>query len=159
MRRQNSVTKPAANRLDNRLVADGLVPSRARALIQRGFVLINGIVAAKPSMTVVPGAVISLARETPSFVSRGAEKLSAALDHFGLDASGRRALDIGASTGGFTQLLLQRGAAHVYAVDVGREQLHDSLRRDPRVTALEASVRGCLVQTLSPGRSMPSPLM
>ena len=89
-------------------------------------------------MTVMPGAVIALAHETPSFVSRGAEKLGGALDHFGLDANGRRALDIGASTGGFTQLLLQRGAAHVLAVDVGREQLHDSLRGDPRVTVLES---------------------
>ena len=133
------MTKPAANRLDNRLVADGLVPSRARArdLIQRGFVLIDGVVAAKPSMTVLPGAVISLARETPSFVSRGAEKLGPALDHFCFEAHGRRALDIGASTGGFTQLLLQRGATHVFAIDVGREQLHHSLRGDPRVTALE----------------------
>ena len=133
------MTKPAANRLDNRLVADGLVPSRARArdLIQRGFVLIDGIIAAKPSMTVGPGALISLAHETPAFVSRGAEKLVSALDHFGFDVSGRSALDIGASTGGFTEILLQRGARRVLAVDVGRGQLHDSLRCDARVVTLE----------------------
>ena len=80
---------------------------------------------------------ISLSGEGPRFVSRGGEKLHAALEHFGVPVSGRRALDAGASTGGFTDCLLQAGAAHVVAVDVGRGQLAWSLRTDPRVTVLE----------------------
>ena len=116
-----------AKRLDARLVADGLAPSRARArdLILRGFVRVEGAVCDKPARNVVPEARVELIENTPQFVSRGAEKLIAALDHFGFEPKGRVALDIGASTGGVTQALLQRGARRVYAVDVGQSQLHD----------------------------------
>ncbi len=82
-------------------------------------------------------AVIAVDDPARTYVSRAALKLAHALDHFGLDVAGRVALDIGASTGGFTQVLLQRGAAHVTALDVGHGQLHETLRADPRVTVLE----------------------
>ncbi len=126
-------------RLDQMLVTRGLAPSRARAqdLIKRGFVSVGGVVCDKPAFDVKEDFAVSLAAEAPGYVSRGAEKLVAALERFGLDASGRVALDIGASTGGFTEVLLQRGAARVYAVDVGTAQLHDSLKSDSRVVSLE----------------------
>lgn len=126
-------------RLDQQLVALGLVASRSRArdLIKRGFVRIGGEVCDKASHEVREGAPVSLAEETPQYVSRGAEKLVAALDHFGFDVSGRTALDVGASTGGFTQVLLERGAKLVYAVDVGHAQLSSDLREDRRVRVME----------------------
>lgn len=126
-------------RLDQMLVTRGLVPSRARAqdLIKRGFVSIGGTVCDKPALDVKDDRAITIAHEAPSYVSRGAEKLSAALAHFGFDPSGRVALDVGASTGGFTEVLLEQGAARVYAVDVGTAQLHPRLREDPRVVSLE----------------------
>lgn len=126
-------------RLDQTLVARGLVPSRARAqdLIKRGFVRIGGQVCGKPAFDVRDGMVIDIAQDAPSYVSRGAEKLVAALDRFAFDASGRIALDVGASTGGFTQVLLERGAARVFAVDVGTGQLHPDVKYHPRVCALE----------------------
>lgn len=128
-----------ATRLDARLVSDGLVPSRARArdLILRGFVRVEGAICDKPARTVSLDARVELIENTPQFVSRGAEKLIAALDHFGFDPADLVALDIGASTGGFTQALLQRGARRVYAVDVGQSQLHDTLKSDARVVSLE----------------------
>jgi 23S rRNA (cytidine1920-2'-O)/16S rRNA (cytidine1409-2'-O)-methyltransferase len=98
---------------------------------------VGGAPAEKPSRLVAPEEPLRIAGEAPRFVSRGGEKLAAALDHFAVDVSGRTALDVGASTGGFTDCLLQRGAARVVAVDVGRGQLHERLRADPRVTVLE----------------------
>lgn len=128
-------------RLDMTLVERGLVASRARArdVIRRGLVLINGAVTDKPATLVDAGAQLSvLDGAGTEYVSRSALKLKAALDHFGFDPAGATALDIGASTGGFTQLLLERTAARVYAVDVGRGQLDHRLRDDPRVVSLEA---------------------
>ena len=97
----------------------------------------GGAPAEKASRLVAPEEPVRIAGDGPRFVSRGGEKLDAALDQFGLDVAGRAALDAGASTGGFTDCLLQRGAARVVAVDVGRGQLHQRLRTDPRVTVLE----------------------
>ncbi len=127
------------SRLDIRLVSDGLVASRSRArdLILRGFVRVDGVPCVRPAEAVTARAKITLDDASPGFVSRGAEKLVAALDHFGFDPNGHAALDVGASTGGFTEVLLLRGAERVYAVDVGRGQLHERLRREPRVVALE----------------------
>lgn len=129
----------SASRLDARLVADGLVATRSRArdLILRGFVRVGGVTCVKPSQTCRPDACIEIASDAPAYVSRGAEKLLAALDHFGFDLTGQVALDVGASTGGFSQVLLERGARRVYAVDVGTAQLHPLLRADPRVVSLE----------------------
>lgn len=126
-------------RLDQRLVAEGLVPSRSRArdLILRGFVSIDGKVCARPAQAVAASARVGLNEEAPRYVSRGAEKLIAALDAFGFDPTGRVALDAGTSTGGFTQVLLERGASRVYAVDVGTAQLHAHIRHDPRVAVME----------------------
>lgn len=131
---------PTHQRLDQHLVSAGLAPTRARArdLILRGFVSVDGRVCIKPAHTVGAGTIVALAYDTPGYVSRGAEKLVAALDHFGFDPSARIALDVGASTGGFTQVLLARGAAKVYAVDVGHGQLHETLRAEPRVVVLES---------------------
>jgi 23S rRNA (cytidine1920-2'-O)/16S rRNA (cytidine1409-2'-O)-methyltransferase len=141
-----------AMRLDARLVNDGLVPSRARArdLILRGFVRVEGAICDKPARTIAPDARVELIDNAPQFVSRGAEKLIAALDHFGFDPAGCVALDLGASTGGFTQALLQRGARRVYAVDVGQSQLHDTLKSDPRVISLEKQDARALTPELVP---------
>ena len=126
-------------RLDSRLVELGLVSSRARAqdLIRRGLVEIGGVVELRPSTGVAAGAAIRLSRSAGDYVSRGAVKLMAALDHFRFPVTGVTALDVGASTGGFTQALLERGAARVYAVDVGHGQLHARLAGDARVVSLE----------------------
>src|SRR5437764_3934586 len=128
-------------RLDAELVRRGLVPSReqAREVIASGRVVVAGAPAEKAARMVDAGEPVELIGPGPRFVSRGGEKLDAALDRFGIDVTGRRALDAGASTGGFTDCLLQRGAAAVTAVDVGRGQLHERLRADPRITALERS--------------------
>ncbi len=128
-------------RLDVELVERGLCPSRARArdLILRGLVRVEGAVAAKAGAGVQPSDAIAIAAGAGDFVSRGADKLLAAIDHFGFAVAGVTAVDIGASTGGFTQVLLSRGADKVFAVDVGRDQLHVRLRADPRVIALEAT--------------------
>jgi 23S rRNA (cytidine1920-2'-O)/16S rRNA (cytidine1409-2'-O)-methyltransferase len=125
-------------RLDAALVERGLVPSRARAqaAVAAGQVRVNGAVAARPAAPVDDDADLVVAAPPP-FVSRGGEKLAGALDDFGLDVADARALDLGASTGGFTDCLLQRGAASVVAVDVGYGQLAWPLRNDPRVTVLE----------------------
>lgn len=125
-------------RADLLLVARGLAESRAkaRAAIEAGGVLANGAPVAKPSDLIDETAELDVTPPHP-WVSRGGVKLAAALDAFGIDPAGRICLDVGASTGGFTHVLLTRGAAHVYAVDVGRDQLHASLRSDPRVTSLE----------------------
>jgi 23S rRNA (cytidine1920-2'-O)/16S rRNA (cytidine1409-2'-O)-methyltransferase len=126
-------------RLDVRMVELGLAPSRAQArdLIRRGLVEIAGAVATKPGADVAPDAVIRLSPAAAPHVSRGALKLIAALDHFGFSVQDIVALDIGASTGGFTEVLLERGARRVYAVDVGHGQLHPSLAQDARVVSLE----------------------
>ena len=125
-------------RLDQVLVAQGLVPSRqrAQAMVRAGLVRVAGEVADRPDQLVSPDVGIDLAR-TKEFVSRGGEKLTAALDAFGIDPTGRVGLDVGASTGGFTDVLLRRGASAVVAVDVGYGQLAWSLRQDPRVIVLE----------------------
>src|SRR5437764_14383786 len=126
-------------RLDAELVRRGLVPSReqAREVIASGRVVVGGAPAEKAARMVDAGEPVELIGPGPRFVSRGGEKLDAALDRFGIDVTGRRALDAGASTGGFTDCLLQRGAAAVTAVDVGRGQLHQRLRGDPRVVVVE----------------------
>jgi 23S rRNA (cytidine1920-2'-O)/16S rRNA (cytidine1409-2'-O)-methyltransferase len=126
-------------RLDADLVRRGLVASRSEAqhLIDEHRVLVNGAVADKAARQVAPGDQVVVSGPPPRFVGRGGWKLDHALDVFGLDVAGMRALDAGASTGGFTDCLLQRGAHHVVAVDVGHGQLHERLRADPRVTNLE----------------------
>ncbi len=125
-------------RLDQLLVARGLAQSRAQAqaLILAGRVLVEGSPAAKAGTPIPDGSAITL-KAAPRFVSRGGEKLAAALDHFRVSPAGKVALDAGASTGGFTHVLLLGGAARVYAVDVGYGQLDASLRADPRVVSLE----------------------
>ncbi len=125
-------------RLDRLLVERGLAPSReqARRLIMAGEVQVNEQVVDKPGRLVPEDAPVQVRRQ-PRYVSRGGLKLEAALDRFGLDVSGKVAVDVGASTGGFTDCLLQRGAAKVYAVDVGYGQLAWKLRQDPRVIPLE----------------------
>ena len=110
---------------------------RAQDDIAAGRVLVSGSVAAKASRLVDPAEPIELVGPPPRFVSRGGEKLDAALERFGIDVRGRRCLDAGASTGGFTDCLLQRGAAEVVAVDVGFGQLHERLRADDRVRNFE----------------------
>lgn len=126
-------------RLDAEMVARGLAETRARAqgLILSGRVLLSGTVAAKCGAPVKPGQPIDLVPAPRAFVSRGGEKLAGALDDFGVTVEGAVALDVGASTGGFTDCLLRRGAARVYAVDVGKALIDDSLRRDPRVVVIE----------------------
>jgi 23S rRNA (cytidine1920-2'-O)/16S rRNA (cytidine1409-2'-O)-methyltransferase len=139
-------------RLDQTLVARGLVPSRARAqdLIRRGFVRVAGLSCDKPAFDVKGAPDIELAADAPDFVSRGAEKLAAALDHFNFDPAGAVALDVGASTGGFTEVLLERGARRVYAIDVGSAQLHQKLKSDPRVVPLENCDARALSRELVP---------
>jgi 23S rRNA (cytidine1920-2'-O)/16S rRNA (cytidine1409-2'-O)-methyltransferase len=128
----------ARHRIDRLLVERGLFDSRAKAqaAIEAGLVTANDALVRKASEEVAADAAL---RATPAhpYVSRGGVKLAAALDHFGFDPKGRICLDVGASTGGFTQVLLERGAAKVYAVDVGRGQLHESLRKRPGVVSLE----------------------
>jgi 23S rRNA (cytidine1920-2'-O)/16S rRNA (cytidine1409-2'-O)-methyltransferase len=121
-------------RADVFLVENGFARSRSEAqdAIRSGLVRADGVVIAKSSQTMPSGAVIEYEKPHP-FVSRGGIKLAAALDHFGLSLAGRVCLDLGASTGGFTEVLLQRGAARVYAVDVGHGQMDAELARDPRI--------------------------
>jgi 23S rRNA (cytidine1920-2'-O)/16S rRNA (cytidine1409-2'-O)-methyltransferase len=121
-------------RADVFLVENGFAKSRseAQAAIRAGLVRVDGVPVAKPSQTVPAGAAIEYERPH-AFVSRGGIKLTAALDHFGLSPENRVCLDLGASTGGFTQVLLQRGAARAYAVDVGHGQMDVELAHDPRI--------------------------
>ena len=128
-------------RLDRILVDRGLALTRSRAadLIRLGAVSVEGVTALKPGALLDPGASLVVDTEASPFVSRGGLKLAAALDAFRLDPNDLIALDIGASTGGFTEVLLERGAARVFSVDVGRDQLHATLREDPRVVALEGT--------------------
>jgi 23S rRNA (cytidine1920-2'-O)/16S rRNA (cytidine1409-2'-O)-methyltransferase len=127
-------------RADRLLVERGLFESRAkaRAAIEAGGVTADGAPVAKPSVEIAVDAALSAVPAHP-WVSRGGVKLSAALDHLGFDPADRVCLDIGASTGGFTEVLLGRGARRVYAVDVGRSQLHSSLRERPEIVSLEAT--------------------
>lgn len=126
-------------RLDQALEARGLLQSRARArdAVLRGTVTVNGIVAQKPNQQVGPDDVIALDDPAAAYVSRAALKLVAGLEAGGIDPAGKTCLDLGASTGGFTQVLLKRDAARVYAVDVGHGQLHERIARDRRVVSLE----------------------
>lgn len=125
-------------RLDVLLVERGLAESRAKAqaLIMAGQVRVAGQTALKPATTVDASAALTV-DSGPRFVSRGGEKLDAALEAFSLDVRGLTCADVGASTGGFTDCLLQRGAAKVYAIDVGKGILHWKLRNDPRVVVME----------------------
>lgn len=125
-------------RVDTLLVERGLAATRAEAtrLILAGRVRVGGEPAPKAGRLLPADVRVDLVA-APLYVGRGGEKLAAALEAFGVDVRGRVCLDVGASTGGFTDCLLQRGARHVYAVDVGRGQLHPRLREDPRVTAME----------------------
>src|SRR6202171_3862133 len=136
-------------RADRLLVSRGLFECRARAqaAIAAGLVTANGAPVRKASDAISTDAAIEAAPEHP-YVSRGGVKLAAALDHFHLDVAGRVCLDVGASTGGFTDVLLARGARRVYAVDVGTNQLHPRLRgRDDLISIEQADIR-----TLDPAR-------
>jgi 23S rRNA (cytidine1920-2'-O)/16S rRNA (cytidine1409-2'-O)-methyltransferase len=150
--------RSARVRLDQLLVERGLVEtrSRAQALVLAGKVRVGDGDGArldhKPGDALDPATAIEVAQPEP-YVSRGGHKLAAALDAFGIDPSGLTALDVGASTGGFTDALLQRGARHVYALDVGRGQLAESLRRDERVTSMERTN----ARTLT-GATLPEPI-
>ena len=128
-----------ACRLDERLVSDGLCESRqrAQALVMAGAVLVDGQVVVKAGQKVAADAQVQLKGDPLPFVSRGGLKLQHALEYFSVDVTGRRAIDIGASTGGFTDCLLQAGAAQVIAVDVGYGQLAYKLQQDPRVHVLD----------------------
>jgi 23S rRNA (cytidine1920-2'-O)/16S rRNA (cytidine1409-2'-O)-methyltransferase len=147
------VSGPARRRLDAELVRRGLVVSRERAreAVAAGLVTVAGAPADTPSRLVGLGVPIAVAGPPPRFVSRGGEKLDAAVEVFGLEVAGRRVLDAGASTGGFTDCCLQRGAASVVAVDVGYGQLHERLRADPRVEVRErANVRQLQAGAIQP---------
>jgi 23S rRNA (cytidine1920-2'-O)/16S rRNA (cytidine1409-2'-O)-methyltransferase len=126
------------SRLDQEMVERGLCESREKAkrAIMAGSVRINDQPARKPSDSVNPKDVLTLVAPE-KFVSRGGHKLEHALEHFNLDVTGQTAIDLGASTGGFTDCLLQRGAKRIYSVDVGQGQLVWKLRRDPRVVVME----------------------
>ena len=131
--------KPGKIRVDQLLVERGLVESRARAqaLVLAGLVFQGEVKLAKPGQTVPTDAVLDVRGRDHPWVSRGGIKLAHAIDHFGLDPAGVTAMDIGSSTGGFTDVLLSKGAAHVFAVDSGTNQLAWKLRQDARVTVLE----------------------
>ncbi|MGB6953037.1 MAG: SAM-dependent methyltransferase, partial [Candidatus Cybelea sp.] len=124
-------------RLDDAVAEQaGITRSQARSLIMEGRVTVDGVVATKAGQSVATASRIEIERPR-RFVSRGGEKLEHALGAFGIDVHGRRTLDVGASTGGFTDCLLQHGAAHVTALDVGYGQLDWRLRNDARVKAIE----------------------
>ena len=133
------MTRPPKQRADLLLVATGLAESRARAqaLILAGKVFSDGKRVEKAGDLMADGAALEVRGQDHPWVSRGGLKLAHALAHFGLNPDGRACLDLGASTGGFTDVLLQHGAARVYAVDVGHGQLAWKLRQDPRVVVLE----------------------
>jgi 23S rRNA (cytidine1920-2'-O)/16S rRNA (cytidine1409-2'-O)-methyltransferase len=140
---------PPRQRADRLLVARGLFDSRAKAqaAIEAGLVTANDVVVRKASEEIAADAVLR-AKPAHPYVSRGGVKLAAALARFGIDPKGKVCLDVGASTGGFTQVLLERGARKVYAVDIGRGQLHETLRARPEVVALEQTD----IRTLSSAR-------
>ena len=138
-------------RADQSLVERGLMPSRARAqaAIEAGFVTADGVRVAKASQPVAPEAELRASPAHP-YVSRGGVKLAAALDRFALDPRGKTCLDLGASTGGFSEVLLARGASRVYAVDVGRGQLHPSLQGRAELKSLEGTDARALHPALVP---------
>jgi 23S rRNA (cytidine1920-2'-O)/16S rRNA (cytidine1409-2'-O)-methyltransferase len=140
-------------RLDTLLVRRGLVESRekAQALIMAGQVDLDGRAAAKAGTMVAEDADVRVIGPDHPWVSRGGLKLAHALDTFAIDVTGRLALDVGASTGGFTDVLLARGARHVIAVDVGHGQIHWKLRTDPRVTVIEGLNARHLTRDALPG--------
>jgi 23S rRNA (cytidine1920-2'-O)/16S rRNA (cytidine1409-2'-O)-methyltransferase len=139
-------------RLDLALEQRGLVQSRARArdAVLRGTVTVNGVVAAKPGQMVGDGDGIALDDPASGYVSRSALKLIAGLDAGGIDAAGKTCLDLGASTGGFTQVLIERGAAKVFAVDVGHGQLHPTVAGLPGVVSMEGVNARDLTRALLP---------
>ena len=139
-------------RLDHYLVQNGLVPSRTRAqqAIAAGLVRVNGNPASKPAQKIADSDDVQLTGVAHDFVSRGGVKLAAALERFAIDPQGKTCLDLGASTGGFSDVLLRAGAARVYAVDVGHGQLHESIAGDPRVINLEKTHAKDLSQALVP---------
>src|SRR5436190_24106910 len=141
-------------RADLLLVERGLFGSRTRAqaAIAAGLVTANGEPLRQASDELAADAVLQAKPDHP-WVSRGGVKLEAALDHFGFDAAGRVCLDVGASTGGFTEVLLARGARRVYAVDVGRAQLHRRLRHREQVISIEQTD----IRSLNPSRLLESP--
>jgi len=132
------MTTPERMRADRLLVERGLFDSRAKAqaAIEAGLVQANGATVRKASEEIARDADLTASPAHP-YVSRGGVKLAAALDHFAIDPKGRVCLDVGASIGGFTQVLIERGAKRVYAVDVGRAQLHAGLRGRPEIVSLE----------------------
>jgi len=136
---KSSRSGSAKRRLDERVVAEGLAESRsaARALILTGRVLVDDLPVDKAGTPVRDDAAVRIKGGVQRFVSRGGEKLAGALSDLGLDPAGLSCLDLGASTGGFTDCLLQAGASRVVALDVGQAQLHERLRRDPRVRVVE----------------------
>jgi 23S rRNA (cytidine1920-2'-O)/16S rRNA (cytidine1409-2'-O)-methyltransferase len=147
--------KTVRTRLDLLLVDRGLAPSRerARALILAGQVRVDGQAVSKAGTAVAAGAEVALAQPDHPYVGRGGLKLAHALDEFHVEVAGREALDIGASTGGFTDVLLRRGAARVVALDVGHGQFDWRLRNDPRVVVIE----GKNARFLDPG-DLPGPV-
>lgn len=140
----------ARKRLDAELVRRKLAPSREQAQrwIAARQVTVNGAIAQKPASMVAPSDAVEVLAPPPRFVGRGGEKMLGALTQFGVDPAGLRCIDVGSSTGGFTDCLLQEGAASVVAVDVGRAQLHDRLRRDDRVDVHEQTD----IRSVDPGR-------
>lgn len=134
-----AVSAAVRRRLDTELVRRGLAPSRTRAaeLVREGRITVGGAPALTPARRVAPDEALAVAGPARRFVGRGGEKLDGVLDRLGVAVAGRRALDVGSSTGGFTDCLLQRGARSVHAVDVGTNQLAWALRADPRVVVLE----------------------
>ena len=142
---------PRRRRLDIELVRRDLAGSRseARRIIEEGLVTVGGAPTLKPSRLVDPAEPVVVAADPPRYLSRGGHKLEAALAGFGIPAAGCRAIDVGASTGGFTDCLLQHGAKEVVAIDVGRNQLHERLRADPRVMSFERTdVRGVNIDAI-----------
>lgn len=139
-------------RLDQYLVEQGYFESRARAqaAIAAGLVSLDGAVVTKPAHKTPPDATIALQGDIHTYVSRGGVKLEAALRSMEIDPAGKTCLDLGASTGGFSDVLLRRGAAKVYAVDVGTGQLHEKIAGDPRVVNLEKTHAKDLTRTLIP---------
>lgn len=146
------MTNDETMRADAALAARGLAPSRerARALIEAGLATVNGVPIDRPARRVTEVDRLEVIGDTHPYVSRGGLKLEKALNVFGVDVSGLVCLDVGASTGGFTDVLLRSGARRVYAVDVGTAQLHESLRGDPRVTSMERVNARALTRAMFP---------
>ena len=151
-----ATTKPGRIRLDVLLVERGLAPSRerAQALLLAGQVRVHGTAMSKPGSQVSPDAQIEMIGEAMRYASRGGLKLEGALEDFGVTPEGRICLDVGSSTGGFTDCLLQHGATRVYAVDVNVSQLDWKLQRDPRVVTLEQNARYLRSQEIAEAPSL-----